>query len=102
MKQTLAIKKHGAVSYVSLAIGIICFFIVFVEPTRIANIGSLTGDYTTFALTVAGILLSVFGRLKKSEKNVVPTISLFLSGSLIIYWIMIFILLITGIIDFAP
>ncbi|WP_413236106.1 hypothetical protein [Oceanobacillus sp. 1P07AA] len=60
----------------SLVTGIICF----VHPTRIVNIGSLTGDYITFALTAAGIILSVFGRLKKSEKNVIPTISLILSG----------------------
>lgn len=71
------------------------------KPTRIANIGSLTGDYITLALTAAGIILSMFGRLKKSEKNVIPTIALILSGSFIIYW-MIFIFLITGIIDFAP
>lgn len=74
-------KKHGIISYMSLVTGIICFFIVFVQPTRIANIGSLTGDYITFALTAVGIILSVVGRLKKSEKNVIPTISLILSGS---------------------
>ncbi|BAC12943.1 hypothetical protein [Oceanobacillus iheyensis HTE831] len=95
-------KKHGTVSYISLALGITCFFIVFVQPTRIANIGSLIGDSITMILSAVGIILSLFGRLKKSEKNVIPTISLILSGSFIIYWVMIFILLITGIIDFAP
>ncbi len=41
-------KKHGIISYISLLIGIICFFIVFVTPTRIANVGNLIGDYITF------------------------------------------------------
>lgn len=38
-------KKYSLVSYVSLIIGVVCFFIVFIEPTRIANVGYLIGDY---------------------------------------------------------
>src|SRR5699024_8666513 len=95
-------KKHGFISYLSLIIGIICFFIVFVTPTRIANVGNLTGDYITFFLTGAGILLSIIGILKKTEKNIIPTISLILSASFFLYWIIIIFLLFNGLIEFAP
>ena len=95
-------KKHGLISYTSLVIGIICFFIVFVTPTRIANIGNLIGDYITFFLTGAGIILSIIGIRKKTEKNVLPTISLILSSSFFIFWILVIILLFSGQIDFAP
>lgn len=88
-------KKQSAVSYVSLVIGVICFFIVFVEPTRIANVGYLIGDYITFFLTGAGIVLSVVG-LVKSKKKVLPIISLILSSSFFIFWIITIILLFTG------
>ncbi|VEF46724.1 Uncharacterised protein [Bacillus freudenreichii] len=95
-------KKHGIISFSALAIGIICFFIVFVTPTRIANVGNLTGDYVTFALTGIGIVLSVIGLVKKTERNTIPVISLILSSSFFIFWIIIIILLLTGQIDFAP
>ncbi|ENQ3105508.1 hypothetical protein ACEOWJ_001487 [Bacillus cereus] len=95
-------KKNGIISYLSLVIGIICFFIVFVTPTRIANIGSLVGDYITFFLTGIGIILSIIGIAKKTEKNVVPIISLILSSSFFIFWIIAIFLLVTGQIEFAP
>ena len=100
--KTATPKKHGIISYISLVIGIICFFIVFVTPTRIANIGSLIGDYITFFLTGAGIILSIIGIVKKTEKNVIPIISLILSSSFFIFWIIAVILLLTGQIEFAP
>lgn len=95
-------KKHSVISYIALIIGIVCFFIVFVEPTRIANVGYLIGDYITFFLTGAGILLSVIGLIKKTEKNILPVISLILSSSFFIFWVLIIILLFTGQIPFAP
>jgi len=95
-------KKYGIISYLSIIIGIACFFIVFVTPTRIANIGSLFGDYITFALTGTGIILSIIGIVKKTEKNVIPIISLILSSSFFIYWLMMIVLLFTGQIEFAP
>lgn len=95
-------KKHSIISYIALIIGIVCFFIVFVEPTRIANVGYLIGDYITFFLTGAGILLSVIGLIKKTEKNILPVISLILSSSFFIFWVLIIILLFTGQIPFAP
>ena len=61
-------KKHGMISLISLIIGVVCFFIVFVTPTRIANIGSLVGDYITFALTGIGIIISLIGIVKKRRK----------------------------------
>lgn len=95
-------KKNGIISYISLAIGVICFFIVFVTPTRIANVGNLVGDYITFFLTGIGIVLSVIGIVKKTEKNVVPIIALILSSSFFIFWIIAIFLLFTGKIEFAP
>ncbi|MCM3737387.1 hypothetical protein M3215_16665 [Bacillus cytotoxicus] len=95
-------KKNGIISYISLFIGIICFFIVFVTPTRIANIGNLVGDYITFFLTGIGIVLSIMGIVKKTEKNVAPIISLILSSSFFIFWIIAVFLLVTGQIEFAP
>ncbi|MEH6945079.1 hypothetical protein, partial [Bacillus sp. JJ722] len=81
---------------------IICFFIVFVQPTRLANIGNSVGDYITFLLTGIGMLLSIIGILRETEKKVIPVISLILSSSEIIFWIIILILLFTGQIGFAP
>lgn len=95
-------KKHGMISLISLIIGVICFFIVFVTPTRIANIGSLVGDYITFALTGIGIVISLIGIGKKTEKNVIPIVSLILSSSFFIFWIVTIILLMTNQIEFAP
>ncbi|WP_407951451.1 hypothetical protein [Peribacillus psychrosaccharolyticus] len=95
-------KKHGAISYISIVIGIVCFFIVFVTPTRLANIGMAGGDYITFALTALGIITSLIGISKKSERNIIPIISLVLSASLFIDWLLFFFLIITGISDFAP
>ncbi|MEI3612442.1 hypothetical protein [Pseudogracilibacillus sp. SO30301A] len=95
-------QKHGIISYLALFIGIVCFFIVFITPTRIANIGHLYGDYITFALTAAGIALSFVGILKKTEKNVLPIIALILSSSFFIYWIIIILLLFSGVIEFGP
>lgn len=95
-------KKHSAVSYISLIIGVICFFIVFVEPTKIANVGYLIGDYITFFLTGAGIILSVVGLVKKTEKNIIPIISLIFSSSFFVFWVIMIILLFTGAIPFAP
>lgn len=98
----IAQKKHGIISFISLAIGVICFFIVFVTPTRIANIGSLVGDYIMFSLTGIGIILSLIGIVKKTEKNIIPIISLILSSSFFIFWLIVIILLFTGQMEFGP
>ncbi|HDX9576836.1 TPA: hypothetical protein ROX88_000303 [Bacillus pseudomycoides] len=95
-------KKNGIISYISLFIGVICFLIVFVTPIRIANVGNLVGDYITFFLTGIGIVLSIMGIVKKTEKNVVPIIALILSSSFFIFWIIAISLLFTGKIEFAP
>ncbi|MDQ0220163.1 hypothetical protein ELQ35_11090 [Peribacillus cavernae] len=100
--KALTQKKHGIISFISFIIGITCFFVVFVTPTRIANIGNLVGDYITFALTGVGIILSVTGLVNKTEKNVIPIISLVLSSSFFIFWLITIVLLLTGQIEFAP
>ncbi|MEH7106525.1 hypothetical protein V7083_01955 [Bacillus sp. JJ1764] len=99
---TVPLKKYSMISYSSFAIGIVCFFIVFVTPTRIANNGNLVGDYITFFLTVMGVFLSLVGIVKKTEKKLIPIVSLILSLSFFIFWIITFILLLTGKIPFAP
>ncbi|MFS0688781.1 hypothetical protein AB1K89_06025 [Sporosarcina sp. 179-K 8C2 HS] len=95
-------KKHSYGSYISLLIGVVCFFIVFVEPTKIANVGYLVGDTITLFLTAAGILLSIVGLVKRTEKNTIPIISLLLSSSFFLFWIIMILLLFTGQIPFAP
>jgi hypothetical protein len=95
-------RKHSLISYISLLIGVICFFIVFVTPTRIANVGNLIGDYITFAFTGTGIILSIIGLVKKTENNIIPVISLILSSSFFIFWIIVIFSLFTGQMDFAP
>lgn len=89
-------KRYGVISFTSFIIGIICFFTVFITPIRIGNIGNLTGGYITFFLTVAGIVLSVMGILKKTEKNMISIISLVFSSSFFIFWVIIITLLLTG------
>ncbi|WP_374702957.1 hypothetical protein [Peribacillus deserti] len=96
------LKKNSVISFVSLVIGIVCFFIVFIPPTRIANIGSSAGDLITFFLTALGIVLSIAGLSKKAEKKVIPVIALILSASNIVFWIITLILLFTGVTDFGP
>ncbi|PXW83795.1 hypothetical protein DFR56_11480 [Pseudogracilibacillus auburnensis] len=66
-------KKYSFLSFASLFIGIICFFIVFITLTRIAKIGSLLGDYVTFFLTGVGIVLSIIGLARKTRKNSFPS-----------------------------
>ncbi|OOZ89541.1 hypothetical protein [Bacillus cereus] len=95
-------KKYGIISYISLLIGILCFMFVFITPTRIANAGNIVGDYVTVALTVAGIILSVIAMAKKTEKKGIAILSLILSSSFFIFWIIAIILLFTGQISFAP
>ncbi|EPC8417866.1 hypothetical protein [Bacillus sp. FSL R7-0642] len=95
-------KKYSIISYISLLIGILCFLFVFITPTRIANAGNVVGDYITVALTVAGIILSIITMTKKAEKKGIAILSLILSSSFFIFWIIAIILLFTGQISFAP
>ncbi len=95
-------KKYSIISYICLLIGILCFLFVFITPTRIANAGNIVGDYITVALTVAGIILSVITMAKKTEKKGIAILSLILSSSFFIFWIIAIILLFTGQISFAP
>ncbi len=100
--QTVVPKKYSFLSYISLIVGVICFFIVFVPATRIANTGNTYGDYIILALTIFGIYLSIAGIVMKTEKNIIPIIALILSLSEIIYWVIAVVLLLTGQIEFAP
>ncbi len=95
-------EKYSIISYVSLLIGIMCFLFVFITPTRIANAGNIVGDYITIALTGVGIILSTIGITKQTEKKAIAIISLILSSSFFIFWIIAIILLFTGQINFAP
>ncbi|GAB6421530.1 hypothetical protein bcgnr5390_05010 [Bacillus luti] len=95
-------KKYSIISYISLLIGILCFLFVFITPTRIANVGNIVGDYIAVALTIAGIILSVITMTKKTEKKAIAIVSLILSSSFLVFWIITIILLFTGQISFAP
>ncbi|WP_439022337.1 hypothetical protein [Bacillus thuringiensis] len=95
-------KKYSIISYISLLIGILCFLFVFITPTRIANAGNIVGDYITVALTVAGIIFSIITMTNKTEKKGIAILSLILSSSFFIFWIIAIILLFTGQISFAP
>ncbi|HDR7719349.1 hypothetical protein ACJTM1_11905 [Bacillus sp. GX] len=103
MKSEIVLKKkYSMISYISLLIGTLCFLFVFITPTRIANAGNIVGDYITVALTVAGIILSIITMTKKNEKKGIAILSLILSLSFFIFWIIAIILLFTGQISFAP
>ena len=95
-------KKYSIISYVSLLIGIMCFLFVFITPTRIANAGNIVGDYITIALTGVGIIISIITMTKKTEKKGIAIISLVLSSSFFIFWIIAIILVLTGQVNFAP
>lgn len=95
-------KKYGKISYISLVIGVICFFIVFIPPTRIANIGNAGGDYLTMLLTAVGMILSILGIVSKEERNGIPIIALIFSSSFFIFWVSVIVLLFTGQMNFAP
>ncbi|HDR7738404.1 hypothetical protein ACTJJY_08020 [Bacillus sp. 22475] len=95
-------KKYSIISYISLLIGILCFLFVFITPTRIANAGNIVGDYITIVLTGVGIMLSIITMTKKTEKKGIAILSLILSSSFFIFWIIAIILLFTGQISFAP
>ncbi|HDR7494608.1 TPA: hypothetical protein QCX40_005305 [Bacillus cereus] len=95
-------KKYSIISYVSLLIGILCFLFVFITPTRIANAGNIVADYITIALTGVGIMLSIITMTKRAEKKGIAILSLILSSSFFIFWIIVIILLFTGQISFAP
>ncbi|SCB00006.1 Uncharacterized protein BWINRA5_03429 [Bacillus mycoides] len=95
-------KKYSIISYLSLLIGIMCFLFVFITPTRIADAGNIVGDYVTIALTGLGIILSIITMTKKTEKKGIAIISLVLSSSFFIFWIIAIILVLTGQVSFAP
>ncbi|QWG45502.1 hypothetical protein EXW31_15000 [Bacillus mycoides] len=95
-------KKYSIISYVFLLIGIMCFLFVFITPTRIANAGNIVGDYITIALTGVGIIISIITMTKKTEKKGIAIISLVLSSSFFIFWIIAIILVLTGQVSFAP
>jgi len=95
-------KKYSIISYISLLIGILCFLFVFITPTRIANAGNIVGDYITITLTGVGIMLSIISMTKRTEKKGIAILSLILSSSFFIFWIIAIILLFTGQISFAP
>ncbi|MES5927299.1 hypothetical protein QCI77_14960 [Bacillus cereus group sp. MG9] len=95
-------KKYSIISYLSLLIGIMCFLFVFITPTRIANAGNIVGDYVTITLTGVGIILSIITMTKKTEKKGIAIISLILSSSFFIFWIIAIILVLTGQVSFAP
>lgn len=95
-------RKYSSISFISLAIGITCFFIVFVPVTRIANTGNEAKDTVTLVLTAAGILFSLVALVNKTEKKLIAILGLLLSLSFFIFWIIALILLFTGKIEFAP
>ena len=103
MKQKSAsTKSYGKNSYSAFVIGVICFFTVFVPPTRIAMIGNSGGDIFTLFLTVVGIFLSIIGIASKKEKKWLPIVALVLSSSFFIFWVIVSVLLVSGQMDFAP
>lgn len=71
--QTPSLKKYGFLSWLSLIIGVTSFFLVFVIPTRIANIGSAIGDSITLSLMVIEILISILDSSKKRRKRLSPS-----------------------------
>ncbi len=62
-------KTYGFISWLSLIIGVISFFLVFVTPKRIANTGSAIGDSITLGLMVIGSIISIVGLLKKNGEK---------------------------------
>lgn len=62
----------------------------------------MAGDYITYVLTFVGILFSLVALSKETEKKTIPVLSLILSSSLFIFWILALFLLFTGLTDFAP
>ncbi len=102
LKTEIVTPKYSIISYTSLIIGIMCFLFVFITPTRIVNAGNIVGDYITIALTGVGIILSITTMTKKTEKKGIAIISLILSSSFIIFWIIAIILVLTDQVSFAP
>ncbi|WDF02204.1 MULTISPECIES: hypothetical protein [Shouchella] len=92
-------KRKKLLQYVALIVSIVCFLMTFITPTRI--VGSLVGDYSVYALTAVGVVLSSYS-LRKAKRKHVPTLSLVFSLSLPIYIVLTMVLLFTGIIDVAP
>nr|WP_144558723.1 hypothetical protein [Shouchella miscanthi] len=102
MEKTNALTKKGTIiKYIALIIGIACLFLTFVTPTRVVMIGCIYGDYIVFALTAIGVLLSIYS-IRISEKKLISILSLILSLSFPIMFVLWLILLFTGTIDFAP
>lgn len=94
-------KRKKLLQYVALTVSIVCFLMTFITPTRIVMVGSLVGDYSVYALTAVGVVLSSYS-LRKAKRKHVPTLSLVFSLSLPIYIVLTMVLLFTGIIDVAP
>lgn len=100
-RKAVSTRRVRFIRYTSLIMGIACFFLTFVPPTRIALVGSMFGDYIIYALTAIGVTLSIYSILK-SKNKIVPIVSLIFSLSLPIFFVLLIVLLFTGTIDFAP
>lgn len=64
-------------------------------------IGSLVGDYIIFVLTPVGAILSIIALIRSSRKFI-PIVALVLSLSFPLFLILVFVLILTGVMDFAP
>ena len=93
-------KRENLLVYTALAMGILCFVFTFTF-FRIVMIGYMSGDYSMFAFTFIGVMLSIFS-IVKTKKRLVPILSLLLSLSFPLLYIVWIVLLMTGVTDFAP
>ena len=96
-----SLKQMKRLKYAALFIGIVCFFLTFVPFTRVVMIGSSIGDYTIFVLTPLGVILSILALIMGSKKFI-PIVALVLSLSFPLFLILVFVLILTGVMDFAP
>ncbi|MGN1218637.1 MAG: hypothetical protein ACI4TD_11810 [Phocaeicola sp.] len=98
----MEMRTNRSIGIVSVIVGVICFFMVFVPPTRTVMIGSALGDYVAVGFTITGIMLAVVSLVKEPGKKWIPVIGLLLSLSYLAYWAILLVMLMMGLIPFAP
>ncbi|GIO32566.1 MULTISPECIES: hypothetical protein [Paenibacillus] len=101
MIREVQVRRYSLVSWIALALGVICFSSVFGEWMHVFR-GTFYGGLILGISSLAGFILSAAGLFRRSEKKALLWLALVLSFTPFLYKLAIFIGFMTGWIPFAP
>lgn len=101
MIREVQVRRYSLVSWISLALGVICFSGVLGKGMEVFR-GTFYGGLILGISSLAGFILSSFGLFRPSEKKALLWLALGLSLSPLFYKLALFIGFMTGWVPFAP